>query len=156
MNHNKSMRIFLISLMILVVSGVIIIAVVGARAQKREKQQEQEQAYQKKELQNTPSEQEPEKKLAPIKQNASDDQAGTGQSSGQKLQQTDSAIPAYQYELRAVEGYLAVYKYHTDQLFMHTGIPCSALTDRQKQDLESGKYFVSEQELYGYLESCTS
>ena len=53
------------------------------------------------------------------------------------------------------DGYLDVYHYHTENLFFHTGVPYSDMTLKQRQELENGKYFINEQELYGYLESCT-
>ena len=62
----------------------------------------------------------------------------------------------YQFELKENNGYLDVYYYHTQTLFLHTGIPYSTLTMEQKQELMDGKYFLDEQALYGYLESCTS
>lgn len=79
-----------------------------------------------------------------------------GHASSAQAKPTDGAAVGYRFELRAVNGYLDVYHYGTGQLFLHTGIPCSVLTAAQCQELNDGKYFLNEQELYGYLESCTS
>ena len=73
-----------------------------------------------------------------------------------QVQPVSGNTTEYRFELKAKDGYLDVYHYHTDNLFFHTGIPYSALTVDQRQELEHGIYFVNEQEMYGYLESCTS
>jgi len=157
MSHNKSMRIFLISLCILVVSGVLIIAVVGARAHKKELQQHSVVPEGAVERTRTGQGQN-----ARVQENSSrntetkTDSDSAIEAAPQEIQQTGSTIPPYRYELREENGFLEVYEYKTDRLFMHTGISSGVLSEDQLEELHAGKYFADEKELYGYLESCTS
>lgn len=160
MNRKKSMRIFWISLCLLLVSGTAIIAVVQYRSHKKES----ENLYMEKET---------KKQVMRTGESGTDAQDSVPRSlvprdtakSYTRQEDSRSDVPAkpasgsaanYKFELRAQNGYLEVYYYHTENLFLHTGIPYSVLTVEQRQELTSGKYFLNEQDLYGYLESCTS
>lgn len=151
MHHKKSMRIFWLSLCLLLVSGIAIIAVVQINSRKKEEQGQQStiqdediQMDARQETKSVPTED------FPVTRN---DKQTTTQHQAQPV---GGNLSEYVYELKVVGGYLEVYYYHTKQLFFHTGIPERALTDTQRQKLREGKYFKDEQELYGYLESCTS
>ena len=159
MNHKKSMRIFWLSLFLLVVSGAVIIAVVQYRSHKKEmqnsftQQANDVQANHLAQTQDAPAiEEEPGTAAASKPQDAKDEP----QDIHTQVQPVSGNTTEYRFELKAKDGYLDVYHYHTDNLFFHTGIPYSALTVDQRQELEHGIYFVNEQEMYGYLESCTS
>lgn len=158
MNHKKSMRIFWLSLCLLLISGALIIAVVQYKSHKNEKngsrngQEDMEPAFRTREAQ------------PDMDSNTDDAAAAFAQPHAQSR---ESAVRAqittvgedaaqYRFELKVLNGYLDVFHYHTDNLFFHTGIPYSAMTAEQRKELEEGKYFTDEQELYGYLESCTS
>lgn len=157
MNHKKSMRIFWLSLCLLVAAGTAIIAVVQYQSHRKETSR----AY---------GEQENDGQAVSAAQPASDpDQTPKDTMASAVPQMQHASKPAdtqtqpvngntaeYRFELKVSNGYLDVYHYHTDNLFFHTGIPYSETTVKQRQELESGKYFINEQELYGYLESCTS
>lgn len=160
MNHKKSMRIFWLSLCLLVVSGTVIIAVVQYRSHKKEMQDsytQQENGVQANRLAQPQTD-----------ADAGDDtqassviqprvaQENTDEQTHTQVQPVSGNTTEYRFELKVKDGYLDVYHYHTDNLFFHTGIPYSALTVNQRQELEHGIYFVNEQEMYGYLESCTS
>ncbi len=155
MNHKKSMRIFWLSLFLLLISGVIIIAAVQLRAHKKAKTGPDNVAQQ--ETSPGKEETEPDTGSATIPSAPGDSPAkGQVQPGDQSLQQTNGGAAPYLYELKIRNGHLEVYYYHTNRLFLYTGIPYEMLTTEQRLDLQRGKYFIDEQELYGYLESCTS
>lgn len=158
MNHKKSMRIFWLSLCLLLVSGTVIIAVVQYRSHKREAEaDDQVQKNMDQGLQTEPS-----LETDPLNDGLAKDQDQAADTRREKTQTDVPTQPAsgntvrYQFELKENNGYLDVYYYHTQTLFLHTGIPYNTLTVEQKQELMNGKYFLDEQALYGYLESCTS
>ena len=158
MNHKKSMRIFWLSLCLLLVSGTVIIAVVQYRSHKREAEaDDQVQENMDQGLQTEPS-----LETDTLNDGLAKDEDQAADTSREKTQTDVLTQPAsgntvrYQFELKENNGYLDVYYYHTQTLFLHTGIPYSTLTMEQKQELMDGKYFLDEQALYGYLESCTS
>lgn len=154
MNDKKSMRIFWLTLCLLLAAGTVIIAAVWYRSHKNR-------------IGNTSGHQQAEQPAA--------DGSGTDDakdaavsfavqpqirnvqpSAGTQPSAADPDAVEYRFELKIRDGYLDVYHYHTENLFFHTGVPYSAMSVRQRQELEQGKYFINEQELYGYLESCTS
>lgn len=158
MNHKKSMRIFWLSLCLLLVSGTVIIAVVQYRSHKRDAEaDDQVQENMDQGLQTEPS-----LETDPLNDGLAKDQDQAADARREKTQTDVPTQPAsgntvrYQFELKENNGYLDVYYYHTQTLFLHTGIPYNTLTVEQKQELMDGKYFLDEQALYGYLESCTS
>ncbi|MDE6889578.1 MAG: hypothetical protein K2P45_13235 [Eubacterium sp.] len=156
MNYKKSMRIFWISLGLLLAVGTVIIAA----AQYRSQHFRAEGSYKKEEpvrqavrpAQTQPDEPR-ESEDAAASFAAQTQQVQRSEGSGQK---PDEHTVEYRFELKVKNGYLDVYHYHTENLFFHTGVPYSDMTLKQRQELENGKYFINEQELYGYLESCTS
>lgn len=151
MYHKKSMRIFWLSLCLLLVSGVAIIAVVQINFHKKEEQR------QKGAIQNEDTQMDARQETKPVQAENSPVARSDKQTTAERqAQPVGGSLSEYVYELKVVGGYLEVYYYHTKQLFFHTGIPERALTDTQRQNLKQGKYFKDEQELYGYLESCTS
>ncbi|MDE7312503.1 MAG: hypothetical protein K2N87_12920 [Eubacterium sp.] len=160
MNHKKSMRIFWLSLCLLAVSGTIIIAAVQYRSQKNKIQnsyREQENGVQANRLtqpQATQDTDEDAQASAVLKPQAAKEE--TAADPHTQVQPASGRTAEYRFELKVQDGYLDVYHYHTDNLFFHTGIPYSAMTAKQREELEQGIYFVNEQEMYGYLESCTS
>lgn len=149
MHHKKSMRIFWLSLCLLLVSGAAIIAVVQINSHKKEEEKRQGVV-------------EPEDTAVDISQDTEPEEEPSAAANGgqavteRQAQPVGGNLSEYTYELKVVGGYLEVYYYHTNQLFFHTGIPERALTQMQREKLSKGKYFKNEQELYGYLESCTS
>ena len=161
MNHKKSMRIFWLSLCLLLLSGAIIITVVQIKSRKDEKgQQHTEESQSQGNLQTSDTQAD-----MPGQEENSEHAASPDTSVYERTKSEDTAAQtqptlgdpvAYLYELRVKNGYLEVYYYQTEQLFFHTGIPYHVLTTNQRKQLEEGKYFHNEQELYGYLESCTS
>lgn len=158
MNHKKSMRIFWLSLCLLLISGTVIIAVVQYRSHKREAEEDSVEENNEQMLGTRPT---------LIDDLDNEQSMSDHQTAGHSMQQdhtheNEPVKPAngstvrYQFELKVINGRLDVYYYHTETLFFHTGIPYSILTVEQRQELQDGKYFVDEQDLYGYLESCTS
>lgn len=157
MNHKKSMRIFWISLCLLVVSGALIIAVVQYRSHKKEMQRsfrEQQNDVQAKQQAQPQAEAGDGEHASSSVLNPQVKQEDTHTDT--QVQPVSGNTAEYRFELKVKDGYLDVYHYHTDNLFFHTGIPYSAMTVKQRQELEQGIYFINEQEMYGYLESCTS
>ncbi len=159
MNYKKSMRIFWFSLCLLLAAGMFIIASVQYRSQKKLI----EGAYDHKERTGpsgrmsqpeTTTGEDSREKAASFAVQPYTQKEQTSVDSG--IPQTGQNTVEYRFELKVKNGYLDVYHFHTENLFFHTGIPYSAMTVNQRQELENGKYFVNEQELYGYLESCTS
>ncbi len=159
MNQKKSMRVFWLSLCLLLVSGAVLIAVAQSRAQK--KAADTQDAVQRNINGNAgvsfsadaASDADLDAQRA---SSSAQDMPRQSTASTAQVQQTNGSAAAYVYELKVQDEYLEVYYYHTQQLFLHTGIPFYALTEEQRQDLQNGKYFRNEEELYGYLESCTS
>lgn len=157
MNHKKSMRIFWISLCLLVVSGTLIIAVVQYRSHKKEMQRsfrEQQNDVQAKQQAQPQTEADDGEHASSSVINSQAEREDTHTDT--QVQPVSGNTAEYRFELKVKDGYLDVYHYHTDNLFFHTGIPYSAMTVKQRQELEQGIYFINEQEMYGYLESCTS
>ncbi len=162
MNHKRSMRIFWFTLCLLLICGAAIIAAVQYRSHRNNPQ------GQKSHMQYGDTKVQAETGDTAAGLEIGNGQAGSQEgwektpqaqkntSSGEQVQPASGGAAAYQFELKICGGYLDVYHCHTGQLFFHTGIPCAMLTDRQCQELERGKFFQNEQELYGYLESCTS
>ena len=151
MYHKKSMRIFWLSLCLLLVSGVAIIAVVQINSHKKEEQRQQGT------IQDEDTRIDDRQETKPVQAEDSPVTRSDKQTvTERQVQPVGGNLSEYVYELKVVGGYLEVYYYHTKQLFFHTGIPERSLTDTQRRKLRQGKYFKDEQELYGYLESCTS
>lgn len=145
MVRKKSMRIFLFTLCLLVFSGALIIGIVQLK--EHEKEAEDRQALQKTQDSQTDADtdlSEAASVMRPVPY------------ARESSPRPDVAQGEYCYEIRITGGYLDVYYYGTDRLFMHTGIAESLLSEAQMEALGNGKYFKNEQELYGYLESCTS
>lgn len=153
MNDKKSMRIFWLTLCLLLAAGTVIIAAVWYRSHKNgtghasARQQAEQPAADSSGTDDTQD--------AAVSF-AVQPQIRKVQPSGEKQPAAGTDTVEYRFELKVKDGYLDVYHYHTENLFFHTGVPYSAMSVRQRQELEQGKYFVNEQELYGYLESCTS
>lgn len=161
MNHKKSMRIFWLSLCLLLLSGVIIITVVQIKSREDDKERQNIEETQRQDGQaeaniqtNTLAEEDANQYADRSKMDGN--QNTVSEDTAADIQPTIGEPVTYLYELRVKNGYLEVYYYHTEQLFFHTGIPYRVLTVHQRQQLDRGKYFKNEQELYGYLESCTS
>lgn len=159
MGHKKSMRVFWLSLCLLLLLGTMAIVAV----QYRSYQKGQDGLHGKQEQDGQ------EAKMAQSEADSdgrADDVAASfavqphiqreNASAGTQTLPASGDTAEYRFELKVVGGYLDVYHFHTDNLFFHTGIPYSAMPLRQRQELEKGKCFLNEQELYGYLESCTS
>ena len=155
MNHKKSMHIFWLSLSLLLAAGVIVL--VAAQFYTHKKEEARQEALQEK---NSIANAENTKATANTVYNttvpAGLNSKDTRNITEQPVQQTNGDAADYLYELKIQNGYLEVYYYHTQRLFLNTGIPDHMLTAVQKQELQKGKYFKDEKELYGYLESCSS
>lgn len=146
MHRKRSMRIFWISLSLLLLCGAIIMACVWVNTDKGQAQAN---------VPNTSA----QRQSVPSKAESSDYQAmqeNTVTDAQPASQPASGTVQPYQFEIRIAAGYLDVYYYQTDTLYLHTGIPCEMLDVSDQAQLEQGKYFKDEQELYGYLESCTS
>lgn len=158
MNYKKSMRIFWLSLCLLLAAGALIITAAWYRWHRAEikdsygsKNDGQAVRMTQRETAADDEEKDAAASFAvhpPVQRENTTADAQTQPVSGTTRE--------YRFELKVKDGYLDVYHFHTDNLFFHTGIPYSETTLKQRQELEAGKYFVNEQELYGYLESCTS
>lgn len=159
MNHKKSMRIFWLSLCLLVAAGTAIIAVVQYQSHRKEisgtygERENNEQAVSAAQPESEPETLHKGTMASAVPHPQMQLENTTKDTQTQPV--NDNAAE-YRFELKVTNGYLDVYHYHTDNLFFHTGIPYSETTVKQRQELENGKYFINEQELYGYLESCTS
>lgn len=159
MNHKKSMQIFLLSLCLLAASGAFIVAALQYRSYQKELQKLYgKQAQDTQAARITQAETETDDTSADAAASFAAQTPGVQDESSThtQTQPVSGNTAEYRFELKIKDGYLDVYHFHTDNLFFHTGIPYSAITLTQRQELEQGKYFVNEQELYGYLESCTS
>lgn len=160
MNYKKSMRIFWLSLCLLLISGTAIIAAVHFHADKKTEDRQdfpQKNADAPAHLETKADAETDIDASADAVQSQTQTTAGqTDQPVQESVRQTNGRTVNYLYELKVKNGYLEVYYYHTEQLFLHTGILYHVLTAEQKLDLQKGKYFQNEQDLYGYLESCTS
>lgn len=147
MYHKKSMRIFLFTLCLLLISGALIIGAAQSKEHKKEAENKQlVQEIQEKQAPQTAADSDMPEVTASIQQSRTPEEP---------LQAAGQAVE-YCYEIKIKDGYLDVFYYQTDRLFMHTGIPENMLSETQVKEVEAGKYFKDEQALYGYLESCTS
>lgn len=158
MHYKKSMRIFWLSLCLLIAAGIIILAAIQYQSHKRllegsyENNTDDGASVHTAQSDKTPKEESTDATASFAIQ------SHTQQESSADVQTNDAKqhTAEYRFELKVKNGYLDVYHFHTEDLFFHTGVPYSAMTVKQRQELENGKYFINEQELYGYLESCTS
>ena len=161
MDYRKGVRIFCVLVLILLSVAAILAAVSGwQRQQEKLRQHIAENGQQEAPTEGEPDETEALGSTAHAKDVQPQAFAGEDpqvlSENEDKFQKTASVVEPYRFELREQNGYLEVYRYHTDQLFLQTGISCDILSKDQKQELAQGKFFQNEQELYGYLESCTS
>jgi len=156
MSHKKSMRVFWLSLCLLVTAGVLIIAAAQYRLHQAEREGVRQKDGQpaRAAQRGTQADDEKEDTAVPVAEQPPVQRENTAADT--QTQPVSGTTAEYRFELKVIDGYLDVYHFHTDNLFFHTGIPYSETTLEQRQELEAGKYFVNEQELYGYLESCTS
>lgn len=60
------------------------------------------------------------------------------------------------YELRTKDGYLQVYIVETGEFYMETSIVYRLLPESVQAQIDHGKYFESEEELFGFLENYSS
>ena len=60
------------------------------------------------------------------------------------------------YALRTKDGYLQVYILETGEFFMETSILYRLLPESVQMQIDHGKYFDSEEELFGFLENYSS
>ncbi len=158
MNDKKSMRIFFLILGVLLAAGTVTVTAMRYWSQKSfvkgsYENQADDDASVRLSQSETAVQEEKEDAAASF---AVQPQTQTEASAGSQTQDGGSNTVEYRFELKVKNGYLDVYHFHTDNLFFHTGVPYGAMTVKQRKELENGKYFVNEQELYGYLESCTS
>ena len=150
MNSKKSMHIFLVTLFLLVVSGCTIIGVLHEKELLKNQQE-----MLRKEV--------PEEGGRENLGHAADDTSYISQAhalsavSKAAIRQTSGRTVSVQYEIVVENGYLNVYHFHSKELYFRTGIALDMLDESARKELqEQGKLFENEQELYGYLESCTS
>ena len=73
-----------------------------------------------------------------------------------KAQESMAVQESYQYMIREVNGLLVVYKNDNTTIFLETNISVSTLEQSTLQKLEQGIYFSNEEELFTFLESCSS
>lgn len=149
MNHKKSMRIFWLSLFLLVAAGTAIIAVVQYQSHRKEigrtygEQENDGRAVSAAQPDTEPETAHPGTMASAIPHPQMQRENTTADP---QTQPVNGNAAEYRFELKVVNGYLDVYHYHTDNLFFHTGIPYSETTVKQRQELESGKYFINEQD----------
>ena len=62
----------------------------------------------------------------------------------------------YYFYAKNDNGRISIYDVKTQTLYMETGIEVGLLTEELQQELESGIYFKTEEELYDFLESYSS
>lgn len=62
----------------------------------------------------------------------------------------------YYFYAKNDNGRISVYDVKTQTLYMETGIEVEFLPEELQQELESGIYFKTEEELYDFLESYSS
>lgn len=60
------------------------------------------------------------------------------------------------YYLGEKDGYLVVYEGDKSTIFMHTNIALTELTTEEQAALKTGIFLESDDEIYDYLENCTS
>ena len=156
MNHKKSMRIFWLSLCLLLTAGALIIAAARYQRHKAEINGSYERQNDGQSVRMTQHTTETDDKTEDAAASFAAKPPVQRENTTADSQTVSGTTTEYRFELKVKDGYLDVYHFHTDNLFFHTGIPYSETTLEQRQELEAGKYFVNEQELYGYLESCTS
>lgn len=60
------------------------------------------------------------------------------------------------YILKNVDGYIQVYISETEELFMETTIAYELLPKQVQEQIDEGKYFDSEEALFGFLENYSS
>ncbi len=58
--------------------------------------------------------------------------------------------------LRVLDGELVVYENETGLIYLKTGISVSALSEKERQEIEEGKYVENEEKLFSILETYTS
>ena len=76
-------------------------------------------------------------------------------------QAVDAAVPPKQadtttYALRTRDGCLQVYILETDEFYMETSIVYRLLPESVQAQIDRGKYFESEEELFEFLENYSS
>ena len=69
---------------------------------------------------------------------------------------SNKEIKSYQYIILEDQGRLSVYCSDNKTLYMNTGIPVNALTDELRNQLPSGIWFETEEDLYEFLENYSS
>ena len=62
----------------------------------------------------------------------------------------------YTYWLQTVAGKLIVYKADRVTIYIQTDIEMDKLPEEEQESLKEGKYIIGVQELFNYLESCTT
>lgn len=65
-------------------------------------------------------------------------------------------LTEYKYWLKAVDGYIVVYKEDKSTVYFNTHISVSLLPEEEQKNLEEGKYIKNIHDLYNYLQSYTS
>lgn len=60
------------------------------------------------------------------------------------------------YALRTKDGYLQVYILETGDFYMETSIVYRLLPEQVQAQIDAGKYFETEEELFGFLENYSS
>lgn len=74
----------------------------------------------------------------------------------EEIAESSLLVEPYKYILLEDEGRLYVYKPDRTTLYMETGILAANLPEQLKRELEDGICFVSEEELFDFLESYSS
>ena len=79
----------------------------------------------------------------------------------EKVTETDSVqsanpLPYFTYAVVAEEGFLTVYEQDLTTVFLYTGISYDSLPASLQGEIDQGKLFATERELYEFLENYSS
>lgn len=75
---------------------------------------------------------------------------------GAAVEQIAGDADATTYTLKNVDGYIQVYIAETGELYMETTIVYELLPKQVQEQIDAGKYFDSEEALFGFLENYSS
>lgn len=64
--------------------------------------------------------------------------------------------PRYEYVIIEEAGYLTVYEKDLRTVYLHTGIAYQLLPERIQLEIDAGKLFQTQQQLYEFLENYSS
>lgn len=93
---------------------------------------------------------------------ATNDKSTTQHASETQMKEFEDAkeinyeIKPFKYLIKSEDNLLVVYKDNGQTVFIKTTIPIDVLSDKLKEELDSGIKFENESDLYSFLESYSS